>query len=106
MTNPAETLEREILKLLGLDENSEAPQTEPHYLARMRGLGVTLVHKRWTATECLYALALEYLSRYRAKPNAELLGRAKQLVMGARALEAMKGDAELIGRALEGVGKA
>ncbi len=104
---PAARLEREVLDWLGLLPESVPPNDEPDYEARLRKLGAHLHAKNLGADECLVALALHYLTLSDEEPTRrhEYLGRARQLISGARTLATADPVLfEAIGRGLEAQG--
>jgi len=98
----ASDIERDLLGWLGLLPDSEAPNTEPNYEARLRALGAHLAAKGISIQECAAALALHYLSSTKGHARrVECVGRAKQLVSAARSLESIAVDAASLGEHLE-----
>ena len=101
---PAARLEHELLDWLGLLPDSDPPNDEPDYEGRLRKLGAHLHARNLGADECLVALALHHLTLSEEEPKRRLehLGRARQLISGARTLATTDHTLfEAIGRRLE-----
>lgn len=93
---PNQRIEHEVLDRLGLLPDSDPPNDEPNYEARLRKLGTALAAKGADGADCLAALALHHSG----EPTVEALGLARIYATAMGNLAPMLTEASRIGAAI------